>query len=114
MTIRIKDNAVVLFQGDSITDADRARDVPDSLGCGYAAVTAALLGVSYPERRITFVNRGLNGNRISDIRARAQKDILDIKPDVLSILVGINDARRMDDNMIRPPRSCSRRITANS
>ncbi len=86
----------VLFQGDSITDGNRGRtaDPNHILGHGYAFLIAAKYGAMLPERELTFLNRGVSGNTVADLAARWQKDTLDLKPDLLSILVGINDAGR--------------------
>jgi lysophospholipase L1-like esterase len=83
----------ILFQGDSITDGNRGRS-PDPnhiLGHGYQFIIAAKYGEMYPERHLTFINRGVSGNKVSDLAARWQSDALDLKPELLSILVGIND-----------------------
>ena len=81
-----------LFQGDSITDAGRDDENQDNfgLGCGYA-----LLLASYIERnnkgKIKFINRGKSGDRITDVYARIKEDIINLKPDYMSILIGVND-----------------------
>ena len=80
----------ILFQGDSITDAGRARDNDINIGMGYALLVKASLGLKSPGK-YEFVNRGISGNRIVDIYARIKKDIINIKPDVMSILIGVND-----------------------
>ncbi len=87
-------NTRILFQGDSITDGNRGRnDDPNHiLGHGYAFIIAAKYGAMLPERKLTFINRGISGNKISDLTARWQEDTIDLKPDVLSILVGVNDS----------------------
>jgi len=83
----------VLFQGDSITDMGRGRseDPNHILGHGYAFLVAARYGESYPERATLFFNRGVSGNTIHDLSIRWKTDTLNLKPDVLSILIGIND-----------------------
>ncbi len=88
-----KEHARILFQGDSITDGNRGRsqDPNHILGHGYCFLVAAQYGEQYPERKLTFLNRGNSGNKVTDLAARWQKDALDLKPDVLSILIGIND-----------------------
>jgi lysophospholipase L1-like esterase len=88
-----KENARILFQGDSITDGNRGRnDDPNHiLGHGYCFIIAAKFGAQFPERKLTFLNRGISGNTVQSLAARWQQDTLDLKPDVLSILVGIND-----------------------
>jgi lysophospholipase L1-like esterase len=83
----------ILFQGDSITDSDRGRN-PDSdypLGVGYALLIAARYTSVFPEHKLVFLNRGISGNKVSDLEARWQRDTLELKPDILSILIGIND-----------------------
>lgn len=83
-----------LFQGDSITDAGRDRKIEDissySIGHGYATVTAAMLGAKH-QGKLEFFNRGISGNRIVDVYARIKYDIINLKPDYLSILIGVND-----------------------
>ena len=81
---------VILFQGDSITDCGRDRNNAEELGKGYARNVAGTLGLDYPEK-YTFYNRGISGNRIVDIYARIKKDIINLAPDYMSILVGVND-----------------------
>jgi len=87
-------NDVILFQGDSITDGGRQRtgsDYNHIMGQDYAYILAAQLGAEYPDRNLTFLNRGISGERVIDLAARWQSDTLDLKPNVISILVGIND-----------------------
>lgn len=99
MSLLIKDNAVVLFQGDSITDAGRSRESDADLGRGYPTLTAAWFSAMYPEKNVRFINRGISGNRAKDLCARWQDDCIGLKPDVVSILIGINDTwRRYDGN----------------
>ena len=98
MPVHIEDGALVLFQGDSITDAGRSREDDSSLGLGYAMMTAAWFSAMHPEKRVRFVNRGIGGNRAKDLQARWQVDCLDLKPDVVSILIGINDVWRRYDS----------------
>lgn len=80
----------ILFQGDSITDAGRIRENPASLGWGYPQFVAGRLGLEQPGA-FRVLNRGVSGDRVVDIYARMKRDILNLKPDVLSILVGVND-----------------------
>lgn len=93
----ISKGATVLFQGDSITDCGRDRE-KDTLGNGYANFIAAMVSSKYPELGIKFINRGISGNRAKNLCERWQNDCLDLKPDVLSILIGINDTWRKYDN----------------
>lgn len=82
----------ILFQGDSITDAGRSRDInrDDLVGIGYPNLVMASLGLENPGE-YDFVNRGISGDRVVDLYARIKKDILNIRPDVMSILIGVND-----------------------
>jgi len=86
----------ILFQGDSITDAGREKEkeLPNnagSFGRGYAFLAASNLLNALPEKELTIYNRGISGNKVFQLADRWQKDCLDLKPDVLSILIGIND-----------------------
>ena len=81
----------ILFQGDSVTDTGRNKEDGTSLGMGYPALVASQLGFDYPNE-YEFVNRGISGNRVSDLLARFKRDMINEKPDVMSILVGVNDA----------------------
>ncbi|MEM9351871.1 MAG: SGNH/GDSL hydrolase family protein, partial [Planctomycetota bacterium] len=88
--------ATVLFQGDSITDARRQRGsaVPNdksALGKGYAFLATAELLIAYPDYGLQVYNRGISGNKVPDLAARWQADCLDLMPDVVSILIGVND-----------------------
>ncbi|MCS7460882.1 SGNH/GDSL hydrolase family protein [Paenibacillus doosanensis] len=95
----IRQGDIVLFQGDSITDSSRNRDDPSDLGKGYASMIAGLYGAALPQRQAAFLNRGINGNRVKDLEARWRQDCLELKPDVVSIYIGINDCwRRYDRN----------------
>lgn len=95
----IQQDDVVLFQGDSITDAKRIREDGHDLGKGYAFLAAAQFSMLYPERQVKFWNRGISGNRVKDLQHRWQEDCLDLKPTVVSIYIGINDTwRRYDRN----------------
>lgn len=92
----IKKGSVVLFQGDSITDAGRnkEKELPNnagSFGQGYAFLAASNLLNTLAERDLAIYNRGISGNKVYQLAERWQKDCLDLKPDVLSILIGVND-----------------------
>lgn len=86
---------LILFQGDSITDGNRVKtnewDLNHQMGHGYAFIINAKLGCEYPEKDFRFVNRGISGNRIADLYGRWQEDTLKFAPDILSILIGVND-----------------------
>lgn len=94
--ISLEDESVILFQGDSITDVRRNKDqqAPNNLaglGNGYPAMaTTALLG-EHPSLRLKCFNRGISGNKVPDLASRWQSDCIDMEPDVLSILIGVND-----------------------
>ena len=92
-----KESAVVLFQGDSITDCGRDRNDITSLGNGYPQIVANIYRTMFPKRNITFINKGISGNRVRDLLARYDEDFLAIKPDFISILIGINDVWRAFD-----------------
>ena len=88
--------ARVLFQGDSITDGNRGRSADPNhiLGHGYAFIVAAKYGAAFASLDLDFVNRGVSGNTVLDLGKRWTTDVLDLKPDVLSVLIGINDQGR--------------------
>ncbi|MBR4863501.1 MAG: hypothetical protein IKU07_02900 [Oscillospiraceae bacterium] len=81
---------LILFQGDSITDAGRNRELPHGMGVGYANMTAGELAYTEPYKYI-FRNRGISGNRVVDLFARMKVDMINMKPDIMSILIGVND-----------------------
>ncbi len=81
---------LILFQGDSITDAHRTRDNDFYPGSGYSTMIHGQLGFQYPGK-YHFINRGISGNRIVDLYARMKSDIINLEPDVVSILIGVND-----------------------
>ncbi len=93
----LKKDTVILFQGDSITDAGRKRDVENDansqamLGNGYAMLTAANLLSTNPLQSLKIYNRGISGNKVFQLQERWVKDCLNLKPEVLSILIGVND-----------------------
>jgi len=92
----IRRGDVVLFQGDSITDAGRKRDVAAAnsfaaIGTGYAWLAAAQLLIDRPDDKLSIFNRGISGNKVFQLAERWQADCLDLKPNFLSILIGVND-----------------------
>jgi len=96
----IETGSVVLFQGDSITDYGRRRD-EDGLGGGYVRMAITAFGALWPSREVTFLNRGIAGDRTAELLARWQADCIDLKPDWVSIMVGVNDTwRRYDSDML--------------
>lgn len=99
MITLIEDNSLVLFQGDSVTDAGRSRINDSELGRGYPNMISAFFSAMYPEKKVKFINRGISGNRVRNLQSRWKEDCLDLKPDWVSILIGINDCwRRYDSN----------------
>jgi len=89
----LRRNDLVLFQGDSITNAFRMPDEINNayqLGAGYALMAAAEVMAQRPDDNIRFVNRGVSGNRVGDLLARWQTDCIELRPTVVSILIGIN------------------------
>lgn len=80
----------ILFQGDSITDAIRYRDDDHYMGSGYATLVSASLGFERPNE-FKFINRGVSGDRVTDLIARVNNDVINLVPDYISILIGIND-----------------------
>lgn len=95
--ITLRENDVILFQGDSITDGARGRseDLNHIMGHGYQFIVAAKLYLDNADKNIHIVNRGVSGNRISDIYARWNEDALQLNPTIVSILAGVNDAHFM-------------------
>ena len=94
--IVISKDDVILFQGDSITDAGRKRDKinpnqASALGSGYAMIAASGLLYDYPGKNLKVYNRGVSGNKVYQLADRWDKDTFNLKPNVLSILVGVND-----------------------
>jgi lysophospholipase L1-like esterase len=94
--IELHKNDIILFQGDSITDHGRSRDRLgpndiDALGKGYAAHAARTLLHEHATKNLQIYNRGISGHKVPQLIDRWQADCLDIKPNVLSILIGVND-----------------------
>ena len=81
----------ILFQGDSITDAGRDRNDHHDLGSGYPKFASAMIADSYPDIDFEFVNLGISGNRSVDLLNRMDTDVIEIAPDIISILIGVND-----------------------
>lgn len=93
-----KKGSRLLFQGDSITDMNRdknpnSKDRNHYLGHSYVYLLGARLGVDMADAQLDFINRGFSGHTVEDLRARWQQDALDVKPDVLTVLVGINNVQ---------------------
>ncbi|MFE2552010.1 SGNH/GDSL hydrolase family protein [Streptomyces sp. NPDC059355] len=90
MTITLRPGSTVMFTGDSITDCRRLES-EDGLGFGYPLRIAGEWGLRHPDRPVTWLNTGTGGNKVRDLEARWQSDVLDARPDVVSVLVGVND-----------------------
>ncbi len=99
-------NDTVLFIGDSISDYDRKRPVGEGLfnawGRSYVANAASLLSCMYPELQLRLINMGIGGNQVRDLKQRWQSDVMDLKPDWVSVLIGINDVWRQFDSPQMP------------
>ncbi len=94
--MHLQPNSRLLFIGDSITDCGRKRPIGEgtfdqALGNGYVSLVDALLTATYPDYAIRIINMGVNGNTVRDLEARWQTDVLDLHPDWLAIMIGIND-----------------------
>jgi lysophospholipase L1-like esterase len=94
--IQLSEGDRILFQGDSITDAGRKKEDESAntavgLGTGYAVLTAAQLLDRYANEKLTVYNRGIAGNKVFQLAERWDKDALQLKPSVISVLVGVND-----------------------
>jgi lysophospholipase L1-like esterase len=99
--MRIDPGSKLIMIGDSVTDCDRGRPVGEGLfgaiGNGYVNYVQGSLMAAYPESRIRVVNMGTSGNTVRNLKARWTTDVLDLKPDWLSIMIGINDVWRQFD-----------------
>lgn len=81
----------ILFQGDSITDGGRDTQNLHSLGCSYPSFAAKLIQRNHPDCEFEFINRGVSGNQTVHLLERTERDIIALEPDIVSILIGIND-----------------------
>ena len=84
----------IVFQGDSITDCGRGEN---GYGQGYAFMVSGLLGAEEAGKH-EFYNKGISGNRVVDMYARIKRDCINLNPDVLSVLIGVNDVWHEIDN----------------
>lgn len=89
----VQDGQTYLFQGDSITDCGR-RNAETPMGGGYALLVTEIVTALYPERKTNFINRGISGDTTKDLIRRWDEDMIDLQPDWVSILIGINDSHR--------------------
>ena len=81
----------ILFQGDSVTDAGRDRSTPSDMGDGYPRYASVMIQDSFPDEEFEFVNLGISGNRTEHLVERLESDFIEISPDIVSILIGVND-----------------------
>lgn len=103
--IELKKDMLILFQGDSVTDTGRFKDgeaptgYESNLGYGYPMLVSAVLNSKFFDLNLRFINRGVNGDSVAKLQARWQADTLNHKPDVVSVMVGVNDMwRRIGEN----------------
>ena len=82
---------LILFQGDSITDCGRSWNDQDNMGEGYVRLLTGMLPDKYPQNKFKFINKGVSGDKVRDLVCRWDKDCIDMQPDWLSILIGVND-----------------------
>jgi lysophospholipase L1-like esterase len=104
--MKIQPNSKLVMIGDSITDCGRARPIAeasqaDTLGTGYVSLINAFLTATSPQARIRIVNMGISGNTVRDLAERWSSDVLGLKPDWLSIMIGINDVWRQFDTRLQ-------------
>ena len=96
----------IVFIGDSISDYERARPIGEGLfnawGTSYVADVGALLSCVYPQLALRITNMGISGNQVRDLDKRWQTDVLDLKPDWVVVLIGINDVWRQFDSPSQP------------
>jgi len=103
--MKILPNSKIVFIGDSVTDCGRGQPIGEglfeALGKGYVNLVGGYFGSVFPEARIRVVNVGSSGNTVRNLKARWQTDVLDLKPDWLSIMIGINDVWRQFDSPLQ-------------
>lgn len=99
--MKIEPGSKLVMIGDSITDAGRAKPVGEGLfdaeGKGYVSIVRGWISGVYPEQRIRVVNMGTSGNTVADLKSRWSTDVIDLSPDWLSVMIGINDVWRQFD-----------------
>ena len=98
--IEIKHNDTIVFIGDSITDAGRLLSGYKPFGYGYVNFAANQLLAKYPDYNLNIINTGISGNTIRDLKLRWEKDCLKHNPDIVSVLIGINDLWRLHTNRL--------------
>ena len=103
----IQQGSKLVMIGDSITDCERARPLGEGLweggwGNGYVSIVNGLLGAAHPQQKIRVINMGNSGDTVLHLQRRWQTDVLDLAPDWLSVMIGINDVWRQHDQPLRP------------
>lgn len=98
--LNLEPNQTIVFIGDSITDAGRCDNAYKPLGYGYVHFVSNWLLAKYPEFGLNIINTGIGGNSIRDLNQRWKRDCLDYKPDILSVMIGINDVWRQHANRL--------------
>jgi len=101
--IELKPNQTIVFIGDSITDAGRDEPAYRPFGYGYVHFVANMLLARYPQLNLNIINTGNHGNTIRDLDGRWEKDCIEHEPDVLSVLIGVNDLWRQHAEPERLP-----------
>jgi lysophospholipase L1-like esterase len=99
-SVNEKSGLTILFQGDSITDGNPTRnnDWNHVMGHGFQFIISSKPWNENPESNLKFFNRGVSGNWVSGLGNRWQEDALNLKPDVISILIGVNDSMSVLNN----------------
>lgn len=101
MSHKFRKDQLILLTGDSVTDCSRDRENTHSMGNGYASLIASFLGGSLADLNLRFINRGISGNRSEDLLQRWEEDCIQLNPDWISILIGVNDTwRRFDRGLL--------------
>ncbi|MFJ3380219.1 SGNH/GDSL hydrolase family protein [Curtobacterium sp. NPDC090217] len=90
MTITLRPGDTVMFTGDSITDCQHL-EIEQPLGWGYPLRVAGEWGFRHPDRQVGWHNSGISGNKVMDLEPRWERDVLDTRPDLVSLLIGAND-----------------------
>jgi lysophospholipase L1-like esterase len=102
----IETGSKLVFIGDSVTDCGRSQPIGEglgeALGRGYVSLVDSLLGATYPDLGIRVINMGTSGNTVLDLKARWQRDVVDLRPDWLCVMIGINDVWRQFDMPRKP------------
>lgn len=89
----------IVFIGDSITDSGRRED-PNQIGTGYVRIIHDYLIVTYPDKKLDILNKGISGDRVTDLAFRWGTDVIELDPDIISISIGINEVWRQLDQTV--------------